>query len=237
MDLVKTPYYWNIENDSYFFNKTNFLERVIHALECNADIAIVHLRRWTPFDCRDKPGAPQNNCRVKEIRNNMDLPLYVVEKLKDDCVWVDVGDGLPSDFHPYTHLKDDFKSLRLGTDPGCLRLVNGKWQRLIEDHYATYTTDGYVARSDALRFIIEKYNPQTEKDMSTVFKSHFTAARIDQDAFISFGWNTRIHPSEEQILEMFEWARTHNYSSILDYGVLKEIREVHTHKYMKKHSK
>ena len=217
ISMTGTSYYWNIENDSYFFNRNGFLNKAISALEAFPDISIIHLRRWTPLDCKDKPGAPQNHCRVEEIRNMKGLNLYILKRSEQDNVWVNVVEGLPKEFVPYS-AEDDFMSLQLGEDPGCVRKTGDGWQRLIEDHYNTYTTHGYVARSAHIRQILDEFSPKTEKEMSIAFKKRFKAARLDEDAFISFGWNTRIHPSEEEITKMFEWAEKHNYSSVIDYG-------------------
>src|SRR3989344_7486405 len=106
LSMVKTRYYWNIENDSYFFNPNDLVSKAVFALEENPDISIIHLRRWTPLDCQDKPGAPQNHTRVEEIRKYGNGILYVLERTQDYAVWVPVGDGIKEDFVPF---EDDGK--------------------------------------------------------------------------------------------------------------------------------
>src|SRR3989338_1395472 len=79
LEMTSTPYYWNIENDSFFYNEGGtFIRKAIEVLEGNEDISIVHLRRWSPMDCRDKPGAPQNHCRVSEVRRCSDSVVHLV---------------------------------------------------------------------------------------------------------------------------------------------------------------
>jgi hypothetical protein len=224
LNETKTHYYWNIENDSYFYNTHNFLGKALCVLCENPDIAIIHLRRWTPLDCRDKPGAPQNHCRVEEIRKCRDFHFYVLERSKKECVWVDVGDGLDRDFIPDKEYS--FENLSEGNKPGCVRRKpDGTWQRLIEDHYNTFTNHGYIARSDCLKFIMGRYNPKSEKEMSIAFKKHFKAAKLEEDAFVCFGWNSRIKPTEEEVLKIFIWVEKGNYSSVKDYGNLKDERQ------------
>ena len=217
LEMTSTPYYWNIENDSFFYNEGGtFIRKAIEVLEGNEDISIVHLRRWSPMDCRDKPGAPQNHCRVSEVRRCSDFYFYVLEKHQDEHVWVDVGEGLPEDFVPSEGR--GFVDLYAGNDPRCIRKRGSGWQRLMPDHYNTYTTHGYVVRTQDFRDLIAKHNPTGELETSIAFKKDYRASRLDEDAFLCFGWNTRVSPDQEEIKRMFEWAKKHNYSSVLDYG-------------------
>lgn len=218
--LVQTPYIWFIENDSYFFNGSNFLKKAINVLEERPDISVVHLRRFTPLCCRERPGAPQNHCRVKSVeklRNGQ--VFYVLKKTKNDCNWVDVGEGLPKDFTP--HKEYNFINLCLGDRPGNIRhKKDGTWQRYIWDYWTTYTNHGYFARTKDLQFIMDTYKPQSERETAEAFKKHFWAARLDEDAFVCFGWKGRVNPTEKEILDTLSWANNKR-SSVDDYGTLK----------------
>src|SRR3989344_7021139 len=65
------PYFWNVENDTYFFNqKGDFLDKAIEILETNLDISLVHMRRFTEIDEHDLPGIPRNLNRFSEVRRS-----------------------------------------------------------------------------------------------------------------------------------------------------------------------
>ncbi len=218
--LVKTPYLWFIENDSYFFNKNNFLKKAVEVLDEREDLSIIHLRRFTPLCCKERPGAPQNHCRVESIeRLKNGQKFYILEKAKSDCVWVDVGDAIPNNFIPAK--KYNFINLCIGDRPGNIRKTKNGWQRYIKDYWNTYTNHGYVVRTKDLKFVMEKYRPQSEREIAMGFKKHFIAARMQEDAFVCFGWKNRVNPTESEILQTFDWVKKHNYSSVLDYGSCK----------------
>ena len=222
LSLVRTPYYWHIENDSYFYNSGDFLTKAVQVLEENSDLSIIHLRKWTHYDCKDKPGAPQNHCRIDEIRESKNGNIYVIGRSKEECVWVEVGTGLDNHFIPYGD-KNDFLSLQEGQEPGNLRIINGRWQRLIENHYATYANHGFIVRTLDLKNLVDKYEPPTEESLSKIFTQNYKAAKLDEDAFVCFGLNTRINLSEEETVNLFKWAEENNYSSILDFSNLDKV--------------
>jgi len=216
-NLVKTPYVWFIENDSYFFNKNYFLKRAIDILDQNKKISIIHLRRFTPLCCMERPGAPQNHCRVESVEKLKDgYKFYILEKTKSDCVWVDTGGAISDDFIPDKEY--NFINLCLGNRPGNIRKTVNGWQRYMEDYWNTYTNHGYVVRTKDLKFIMNKYKPQSEREIAEAFKKYFIAARMNEDAFVCFGWKGRINPTEKEILQTFKWVQKNNYSSVLDYG-------------------
>lgn len=219
--IVQTSYIWFIENDSYFFNK-NFLEKAINVLDERRDISIVHLRRFTPLCCLERPGAPQNHCRVKSVeRLRSGQKFYILEKTENDCNWVDVGNGLPKNFVPQKEY--NFINLCLGNRPGDIRQKeDGSWQRYIWDYWTTYTNHGYVARTKDLRFVMDNYRPASEREIAQGFKKHFWAARLDEDAFVCFGWKGRVNPTEREALAMFRWAENKRSSSVDDYGTFRK---------------
>ena len=68
LNIVDTPYLWRIEDDSYFYNSQNFLQKAIDVFECDEEVNIIHLRRWTSMDAKDLPGQGRNLNRISDKR-------------------------------------------------------------------------------------------------------------------------------------------------------------------------
>ncbi len=221
VNKTQSEFIWRIENDSFFYNKNSYVNKAIEILENYSDIHIVHLRRWTTIDAKDRPGVGRNLNRVSEIRTAPSgFEFYVIEKCAEDSNWIPVGEDLGDHFVPdeesgygFCHLGGvELYSVRIKED--------GSYERLLADKWATYTNHGWIARKQSLDFVFRTYDPSGEQEMADAFKKHFNAAKLDEDAFIQFGWKTR-YPnwSEGEALEIFEWARRHNHESCKDYGL------------------
>ncbi|MFH1209845.1 MAG: hypothetical protein V1663_03580 [archaeon] len=219
---TKTDYIWRIENDSYFYNHTNFVERAIEVLEEDSEISIIHLRRWTKLDAKDMPAVGRNINRVEQVRKSRNgFNYYLMQQSEQEYLWIPVMNDLGKDFIPDE--EEGYGKCPIGKDViGAIRVnENGEIERLLNEHWNSYTNHGWIAKTKDLRFLISKYNPNNERELSKIFKKHFRAGKIDQDAFVAFGWRTRnIGYLEEEVLEIFEWVKRNNYSSIKDYGNL-----------------
>lgn len=172
------------------------------------------------MDAKDMPAVGRNINRVEEIRNAPNnFNYYVMEKLEQDTIWVPVGNDLGNNFIP--DQEEGYGKCPMGrVVVGAIRINDkGELERLLNEHWNSYTNHGWIARTEDLKFLISKYNPKTERELSKAFKKHFKAGKIDQDAFVSFGWRTRNKDySEKEVIEIFEWVKENNYSSIKDYG-------------------
>ena len=200
-----SKYIWNIENDSYFFNQDNFLKDAIDILDQDKKISVVHLRRWVDMDAKDLPGVPRNLSRVSEVKTTSSgLEYYVMEKRKEYSLWVPLDiKELGSEFTP--DLEAEYGKCPIGVEAiGAIRKKGkGKFERLLTEHWNSYTSHGWIGRKKDLKFLINKYDPLGERQMSVAFKKHFQSARLKRGAFISFGWKARANPLQEEISEIF----------------------------------
>ena len=90
---------------------------------------------------------------------------------------------------------------------------------LVEEHWATYTSHGWIARTEDMKFVVHLYKPLSEREMSRYVKKHFKSARLYKDSFVDFGWKTRYkNYTEEEVINNLKWATKNNYSSVNDYG-------------------
>ena len=215
------PYFWNIENDSYFYNAENFLEKSLEILETNRDVSIIHLKRWTFLDGKDSPGVETNMTRVSEIRTSKSgFQFYLMEQREEYALWTPLRDELITD------LKLDEEAgvgkCSLGTDKiGSVRITkSGRYERLLTEHWNSYTNHGWVGKTEDLKYLIKKYDPVGERQMSVAFKKQFRAAKLDEDAFIDFGWNKKILPTEQEIIKTFLETKNSKKSSIDLFGNL-----------------
>lgn len=217
------PYFWNVENDTYFFRKEGFIEQAIEILETNPDISLVHMRRFTEIDENDLPGVPRNLNRFSEMKKTPpSLSFYIMEKRPEYALWIPIG-------IPFT--EDQFDSgTGYGKCPkdvvqiGSIRERNGEFERLLTEHWNGYTSNGWIARRKDLKFLIERYNPIGERQMSKVFKKHFRAAKLPQDVFIEFGWKARTIANEDERRKTLENAVNEEESAI-KYGKVNPFYE------------
>ncbi len=220
VENTKTKYLWRIENDSYFYNSNPFVEKAIEVLENNPDIHIIHLRRWTPMDIKDSVGIGQSLNRISEIRTAPSgFKFYIIEKREEKNIWIPLGKEFSKNFQP--DKEKGYGKCPLGEEVGCIRMrSDGQYERLLPEKWATYSNHGFIAKTESFKFIFEKYNPKTEKELADCFKKHFRAAKLDEDAFIQFGWNVRIKKfTDKEALETFEWAKKNNHASCIDFGL------------------
>jgi hypothetical protein len=213
------PYFWNIENDTYFFREGGkFVDQAIEILETNPDISLVHMRRFTKIDEHDLPGVPKNLNRFSEKRETPSgLSFYIMERRPEYALWIPTGIHFE---------KGQFDSeAGYGKCPkgmiqiGAIRERNGEFERLLTEHWNGYTSNGWIARREDLKFLIEKYNPLGERQMSVVFKKHFKAAKLPEDVFIEFGWKARVMASEDERRKTLGGATNEEESSV-KYGVI-----------------
>lgn len=210
-------YIWNIENDSFFYGHGNFVRKALEVLKLNPDISIVHLRRWTNICARDLPGVPTNLSRFDEIRSAPSgFTFYVLEKRPEYCLWIPVERSFDSGFVPDSTA--GYGKCPIGVEAtGAIRTKNGRYERLLTEHWNSYTNHGWIGRRKDFVFLFDRYSPLGERQISIAFKKHYRAARLDEDGFICFGWKARATPTEKEGLEVFE-----SYScggcSISDFG-------------------
>jgi hypothetical protein len=212
-------YVWNIENDSYFFNSGNFLFKALEVLESSDDVSLVHFRKWTRMDAMDLPGVPRNLTRVSENRiSSSSFEFYVMQKRCEYALWIPLKNDIGSDFKP--DLRAERGKCPMNVEMiGAVRLNRtGEYERLLTEHWNSYTNHGWLAKTKDIKFLIEKYHPMGERQLSMVFKKHFKAARLDEDAFLCFGWNHRFRPSEKEIIDIFDWVYKDTSSSISEFG-------------------
>ena len=215
------PYLWNIENCSYFYGSG--LENIFAAIEVldeNSDISVVHLRRWTPMDAKDRPGCGRNYCRVKSVRKTSSgFEFYELERRDSHLIWINVGNDLGQDFVPDE--KSGFGLHPLSeTEIGGVRFKqDGSIEMLVEEHWGTYTSHGWIGRSEDMKFIVKLYHPLSEREMSRCIRKHFRAARLHKDSFVDFGWKTRNRDfSDDDVIRTLKHVSENNYSSVRDYG-------------------
>jgi len=192
------PYIWNVENDSYFYNRDGFLAQALEVLEDSSDVSVVHLRCWVEMDDRDSPGVPRNLSRVEEVRTtSTGLPFYVMQKRPEYALWIPLEEDFAEGFRPDPVAERG--KCPVGVDEiGAVRVRSGKYERLLTEHWNSYTSNGWIGRTADLKHIIERYNPLGERQMSVAFKKHFRAAKLERDAFVAFGWGLRTNPTEEE---------------------------------------
>ncbi len=212
-----SKYFWNVENDTYFFNrKGDFVDKAIEILESNPDISLVHMRRFTQIDEHDLPGLPINLNRYSEIRiAPSGFQFYVMEKRLEYALWIPTG---------LTFTEEEIDSeAGYGKCPigivqiGAIRERGGQFERLLTEHWNGYTSNGWIARREDLKFIIERYNPLGERQTSVAFKKHFKSAKLEEDAFIEFGWKARTNASEEERKNILQQAEN-DKNSVSKYG-------------------
>lgn len=206
IETSEMPYFWNVENDTYFFNRSGeFVNQAIEILETNSDISLVHMRRFTEIDEHDLPGVPVNLNRYSEVREAPSgFPFYVMEKRPEYAFWVPTGISFPEDQFDseagYGRCPRDVVQI------GAVRERNGEFERLLTEHWNGYTSNGWIARRKDLKFLIDRYNPLGERQMSRSFKKHFKAAKLPKDIFIEFGWKARTIANEDYRRKTLESA-------------------------------
>jgi len=218
IETSEMPYFWNVENDTYFFRKGEFMEEAIEILETNPDISLVHMRRFTKIDEYDLPGVPRNLNRFSEVRRTPSgFSFYVMEKRPEYALWVPTGLSFTED--QFDAEAEYGKCPRDVVQIGAIRERNGKFERLLTEYWNGYTSNGWIARRKDLKFLIDKYNPIGERQMSVAFKKHFRAAKLPKDVFIEFGWKARTVASKEERRKTLENAINEENSAI-KYGVV-----------------
>lgn len=220
------PFFWNVENDSYFFNRQDFLGSALDVLLTQKDISIIHLRGWTDLDARDIPGVPRNLSRYEEVRETQSgVRFYVMEKRPEYALWIPVGLNFKEGFVPDQDAERG--KCPVGVEKiGAVKLSkDGSYQRLLTEYWNSYTNHGWIARTADLKDLIERYNPLGERQMSIAFKKHFRAARLDEGAFVNFGFGGRIRPTEEEVAAMFEKVDKSGTDSIKVFGALRPCYE------------
>ncbi|MDP8322703.1 MAG: glycosyltransferase family A protein [Candidatus Stygibacter australis] len=219
--LIDTPYFWRIEDDSYFYN-SKFVEKAIDVLDYDKSVDIIHLRRWTKMDAKDMPGVGRNLNRIQSIKRTPNgNKYYLIQKLEDNMIWILVKDDLEKEFIPDE--QSGYGKCPMGENEiGSVRINRkGKYERLLTEKWATYTNHGWICRTDCLRFAFSNYKPLSEGDLASIFKMHFYAAKLDQDAFVAFGWRTRNTGwKEDDAKRIFEYVKNNNYSSTKEYNIL-----------------
>ena len=218
---LSSPYMWRIEDDSYFYNSQSFLQKSIDVLDTDRDVDIIHLRRWTHIDSKDMPGVGRNLSRYSiEKKSRIGNSYFMIEKLKSDKVWIPIGDELGENFIPDKNAgyglcpfgEEDIGSIRVNE--------RGEYERLLTEKWATYTNHGWICRTDKLRLAFNECDLQKEGDLADYFKKNYTAAKLDQDAFVAFGWRTRLVDwSEKETLKVFEYVKKNNISSCREYNI------------------
>ncbi|HIH31304.1 TPA: hypothetical protein HA235_01220 [Candidatus Woesearchaeota archaeon] len=213
-------FFWNIENDSYFF-RSEFIQQALDVLSTREDIVIVNLRYWISLDKKDWIGIPKNLSRYDACsKTPSGTTFYELERRDCDVLWIDVTNDISQDFcfddkYDPMHcvLSDELKVGNIRNTP------DGKYQRLLNEHWNTYASHGYIARTDTLRFIIERYQPLSERNMSMMVRKHFKAAKLEMDAFFSFGWNKRVqNVNEKDIEKMILYCENTPCSSMKEIG-------------------
>ncbi len=176
------------------------------------------------MDSKDMPGVGRNLNRVQSIKYTPNGTKYfIIQKLKDDSIWIPLKDDLGKDFVP-DNLSGYGKCPIGNNDIGSIRInKNGEYERLLTEKWATYTNHGWICRTSSLKYAFNNYKPMSEGDLASIFKKHFNAAKLDVDAFVAFGWRTRnIDWKEEDAIETFNYVKTNNYPSFDEYGIYKE---------------
>jgi hypothetical protein len=222
---AQEPYLWRIENDSIFLpsdfvQSGEFLWRAIELLEHDSGIALVHLRRWTPVDRADLPGSAANNAR-----SDMSLPLlgakgYRIAQIPKPWIWLDVTNDLPYSFRPDTKAGYGYCPLWEPQRPtkGSVRREGGRWLRLMEEKFASYTNHGWIGKTESLRAIFARANPGTEEEIAAAVRQHARSARLGHDAFLAAGWRTRLKWSEQLLDAALKWANRHPVGTAVDAG-------------------
>ena len=218
IETSNMPYFWNVENDTYFFRKEDFIGEAIEILETNPDISLVNMRRFTKIDEHDLPGVPRNLNRFSETRETPSgFSFYIMEKRPEYALWVPTS---------LSFTEDQFDAeAGYGKCPkgivqiGAIREREEGFERLLTEHWNGYTSNGWIARRRDLKFLIDKYNPIGERQMSVAFKKHFKAAKIPKDVFIEFGWKARTSADEKERSKTLEGAINEENSAV-KYGVI-----------------
>lgn len=227
---VKTPFLWRIEDDSFFYNSNNFVKKALDVFKSDNTVDIIHLRKWTYMDAIDMPGVGRNLNRISQIKKTTEGDIYyIIEKLKEETIWIPLKEDLGANFIP--DIQSGYGLCPLGEkEVGNVRInKKGEYERLLTEKWATYTNHGWICRTSCLHFAFENYNPLSEGDMASIFKKHFKAAKMNQDAFIAFGWRTRnSNCSEEETIKVFKEAKYNNYASCQDYGLFRCERPTNT---------
>ena len=218
IETSEMSYFWNVENDTYFFRREDFVEEAIEILETNPDISLVNMRRFTKIDEHDLPGIPRNLNRFSEVRKTSSgSSFYIMEKRPEYALWIPIG-------IPFTEDQFDTeagygKCPRDVVQIGAVRERKGEFERLLTEHWNGYTSNGWIARKKDLKFLIDKYNPIGERQMSVAFKKHFRVAKLPEDVFIEFGWKARTIADENERRETLENA-VNEKDSVIKYGVI-----------------
>lgn len=213
------PYFWNIENDTYFFNEGGgFVEQAIEILETNSDISLVHLRRFTEIDEHDLPGVPRNLNRYSERRRTPSgNPFYVMEKRPEYALWIPTGIQFAEE--QFDDEAGYGKCPKGIVKIGAVRERKGEFERLLTEHWNCYTSNGWIARREDLQFLIDKYDPIGERQTSRAFKKHFKSAKIPNDVLIEFGWKARANVTPRGRKRILEEAANQEDSAVR-YGAL-----------------
>jgi len=217
------PYFWNVENDTYFFRGEEFVNEAIEVLEANPDINLVHMRRFTRIDEYDLPGVPKNLNRFSERRKTPSgVSFYVMEKRPEYALWIPTGIRFEKE---QFDVEAGYGKCPKGVvQIGAVREKDGEFERLLTEHWNSYTSNGWIARREALKFLIDVYNPLGEMQMSRAFKKHFKAAKLAEDVFIEFGWKARDTSNEEERRKTLEDA-VNEEDSAEKYGVINSSYE------------
>jgi len=221
LSSVSEPYLWRIENDSVFVEDDwvqsgSFLWEAVELLEQEPEVAVVHLRRWTPVDRADLPGGAANMARVAgKCAGGL-----VIERRPVPLVWVDATRDLPRCFTPDREVGYGCCPAYdcAGAVRGAVRARGKGWERLVAEKFATYTHHGWVGRVRVLRKLVEQADAKSEEEIAAAVRAGALAARLEQDAFIAAGWRTRVKWSPALHEYALRWARMHPSGTAVDAG-------------------
>jgi hypothetical protein len=205
---------WRIENDSVFLGDPfvqsgEFLWNAIRLMEENPRIGVVHLRRFTPVDRADMPGSGANASRTCRTLPSVPQAGHMIQKAHTRLIWVDVTPDLPAGFVPDDQWGYGRCPAWNPEEPrrGAVRQESGRWYRLVENKFATYTNHGWIARTSMLKQVFES-RPASEEQISDAVYPATCAARLGRDAFVAAGWRTRLRWSRDLVQFAVNWANT-----------------------------
>ena len=218
IEQSSSEYIWNIENDSFFYGDGSFIQKAVRVLDENDDISLVHLKRWVNLDLFDSPGVPINMNRFDEVRQTKSGDkFYLLEQRNDYSLWIPIGKDKVGNLDSSSGIG----MCPFGDDKiGSIKKFSSGFQRILTEHWNSYTSHGWIGKRKDLLNLLNKYSPIGERQMSMAFKEEgLRSAKLDIDAFVDFGWKSRVKPSEEQIKKVFEDViRNKDISSISLFG-------------------
>lgn len=147
IETSNMPYFWNVENDTYFFRGEEFVNEALEILESNPDISLVHMRRFTKIDEHDLPGVPKNLNRFSEMRKTPSgVSFYVMEKRPEYALWIPTGIRFEEE---QFDVEAGYGKCPKGmVHIGAVREKDEEFERLLTEHWNSYTSNGWIAKRD-----------------------------------------------------------------------------------------